>query len=175
MQKALVMTIIGPDRPGLVELVAAMVAEHQGNWLESRMARLGGYFAGVLRVTVPNSRHEQLIGALETLKTRGLTIVINPDEADAGSAAGESRCLEIVGQDRPGIIMNIAQALAQFGVNVEELISETTSAPMSGETLFRATAKLRLPKSCNVGQLQQELEKLAADLIVDVSLREPSS
>ena len=53
MQRLLVMTVIGQDRPGLVESVAALVAENGGNWLESRMSRLGGHFAGILRVEVP--------------------------------------------------------------------------------------------------------------------------
>src|SRR4051812_3506563 len=44
MQIPLVMTIIGPDRPGLVELLASLVAEHGGNWLESRMSHLAGQF-----------------------------------------------------------------------------------------------------------------------------------
>ena len=46
----LVLTLIGPDRPGLVEAVAEVVAAHGGNWLESRMARLAGKFAGILRI-----------------------------------------------------------------------------------------------------------------------------
>jgi glycine cleavage system regulatory protein len=172
MDRALVMTIIGPDRPGLVEMVAEIVAQHQGNWLDSRMARLGGYFAGILRVAVPNSTQAQLVSALETLKSQGLSVKVQPDETSAGAPAGELQCLEVVGQDRPGIVMHIAQALADFGVNVEELESETCSAPMSGETLFRAQATLRLPQSCNVTELQRELEKIAADLIVEVTLSE---
>ena len=53
MQTTLVMTVIGADRTGLVEAVAKVVAEHGGNWLESRMCRLGGEFAGIVRVAVP--------------------------------------------------------------------------------------------------------------------------
>jgi len=52
MLATLVMTVIGADRPGLVQMVAARVADHGGNWLESRMCRLGGQFAGILRVEV---------------------------------------------------------------------------------------------------------------------------
>jgi glycine cleavage system regulatory protein len=175
MEQALVMTIIGPDRPGLVQLVAAMVAEHQGNWLESRMSRLGGYFAGILRVTVPESRRASLVSALETLAWQGLSVIVHPDGPQVHATPGQTRCLEVVGQDRPGIVKSIAQALARFNVNVEELNSETCSAPMSGETLFKANALLHLPAACDLPQLQRELEKIAADLIVDVSLREPGA
>ncbi len=44
----LVLTLIGPDRPGLVEAVAEPIAAHGGNWLESRMAHLAGQFAGIV-------------------------------------------------------------------------------------------------------------------------------
>ena len=60
MQVTLVMTVIGADRPGLVQLVATQVAEHGGNWLESRMCRLGGQFAGILRVEVPTAQRDEL-------------------------------------------------------------------------------------------------------------------
>ena len=59
------MTVIGPDRTGLVDAVAALVTEHGGNWLESRMSRLGGHFAGILRVEAPEEREKGLVAALE--------------------------------------------------------------------------------------------------------------
>jgi glycine cleavage system regulatory protein len=78
--------------------------------------------------------------------------------------------LEIVGQDRPGIVHQIASTLASYGVNVEELETECASAAMSGETLFKAQAKLSIPAVCDSAALGQELEKIAADLIVEISL-----
>ncbi|MFQ5349742.1 MAG: ACT domain-containing protein, partial [Thermoanaerobaculia bacterium] len=42
MQQTLVMTLIGRDRPGLVEALAAIIEEHGGNWEESRMVQLAG-------------------------------------------------------------------------------------------------------------------------------------
>ena len=67
MQRMLVMTVIGPDRTGLVDSVAGLVAEHGGNWLESRMSRLGGHFAGILRVEVPSEKEPALVAALKRL------------------------------------------------------------------------------------------------------------
>jgi glycine cleavage system regulatory protein len=80
--------------------------------------------------------------------------------------------LEIVGQDRPGIVRQISHALAMHGVNVEELESDCSSAAMSGETLFKARATLSIPPSCDVTVLRRELEQIASDLIVDISLAE---
>jgi glycine cleavage system regulatory protein len=172
MQIPLVMTIIGPDRPGLVEPIAGIVADHDGNWLESQMARLGGHFAGILRIQAPANREPGLTQALRALATQGLTVVVHPDRPDAPGRAQFSALLEIMGQDRPGIIRQISRTLATFGVNVEELHTECLSAPMSGETLFKAVAKLRLPADRDAAELRKALEKIASDLLVDISFAE---
>jgi len=172
MQVPLVMTIIGPDRTGLVESVARVVADHGGNWLESRMCRLGGEFAGILRVELPAEKRQALLGALQNLQGAGLTVVVRPGDTPLPTTPGRPAALEIVGHDRPGIVREITSVLARAGVNVEEFFSEVASAPMSGETLFKATARLQLPEGCNLAALKKDLEKIAADLLVDVSFAE---
>ncbi len=163
------MTVIGPDRPGLVESVASIVTEHGGNWLESRMSRLGGQFAGILRVELPAEREQEMTRALSQLDLRNLTVVIHPDREKTAPAAQALSSLEIVGHDRPGIVREISRVLASHGVNVEDLVSERASAAMSGEMLFKAQAKLKIPKSCEVPELRKSLEKIAGDLIVDIT------
>ncbi len=172
MQRALVMTIIGPDRPGLVDSVATLVAEHGGNWVESRMSRLGGQFAGILRVEVPTPKESALVAALQQLAAKQLTVIVHPDRIPPGPPHARLSRLELVGQDRPGIIRQISHALLAHGVNVEELETERSSAPMSGENLFRARARLGIPARCDLDALRKELEKIAADLIVELSLAE---
>lgn len=169
MQHSLVMTVIGDDRPGLVDSVASIVAEHGGNWLESRMSRLGGQFAGIVHVEVPAEKAQPLADALKTLHARGLTVVVHSDRQQPVTAR-RTNVLEIVGQDRPGIVRQISHTLAGFGVNVEEFHTECTSAAMSGETLFKARAILSVPESCDVAELRQNLERIAGDLIVEISL-----
>jgi glycine cleavage system regulatory protein len=170
MQVPLVMTIIGPDRTGLVEAVARVVADHGGNWLESRMCRLGGEFAGILRIEVPAEKKSPLLAALQNIS--GLNIVVRSDDTNISAPGTPQTKLEIVGHDRPGIVREITRALARAGVNVEEFSSEIVSAPMSGETLFKAAARLQLPAGCDLATLKQELEKIAGDLLVDLSLAE---
>lgn len=172
MQRSLVMTMIGPDRPGLVEAVAEIVTKHSGNWLDSRMSRLGGHFAGILRVEFPSEHEQKIVQALRELEARGLSVVIHldhPAEQPAGHRFSE---IEIVGHDRPGIVREISHVLASHGVNVEELDTERGSAAMSGEAIFKARAALRIPKTCDVAKLRRDLERIAADLIVDISLKE---
>ena len=172
MQVPLVMTVIGQDRPGLVESVARLVADHGGNWLESRMCRLGGEFAGILRVRVPRDQEPALVSALQELLAQGLRVVVQSDREPSEPSPSRQATLEVVGQDRPGIVRQIAAALARQQVNVEEFHSECSSAPMSGETLFTARAHLRIPESCNAANLRQELEQIAADLLVDIAFAE---
>ena len=118
MNIPLVMTIISPDRTGLVESLARTVAEHGGNWLESRMCRLGGEFAGILRIEIPAAQKPALLATLQQLQSNGLQIVVRDDQP-AATAAGKQTQLEIVGADRPGIVREITSALARAGVNVE--------------------------------------------------------
>jgi glycine cleavage system regulatory protein len=170
MNRTLVMTIIGPDRPGLVEAVAALVARHGGNWLESRMSRLGGQFAGILRVETPVEQQAALVDALKQLNSAALTVVVQPDEEAGPEVPRCLHLLELTGQDRPGIVRQIAGVLASDGVNVEELETELTSAAMSGETLFHASAKVSFPPNCDVSRVRSKLERIAEDLIVEISL-----
>jgi glycine cleavage system regulatory protein len=170
MQIALVMTVIGKDRTGLIESVARVVEEHGGNWLESRMCRLGGEFAGILRIHVPGEKEKPLVRALQDLREQGLTVSIQSDPGPASAAPGRLFALEILGHDRPGIVHQISAALAHKGVNVEDLKTECTSAPMSGERLFKAAARLQVPESCPINEVQSALEQIAGHLMVDISL-----
>jgi glycine cleavage system regulatory protein len=166
----LVITLVGADRTGLVESVARVVADHGGNWLESRMCRLGGEFAGILRVEIPAEKKSALLAALQ--KISSLNVVVQPSQSAVAATSGRQTKLEIVGSDRPGIVREITRALARANVNVEEFFSELVSAPMSGETLFKASARLQLPEHCDLAALKRDLEKIAADLLVDVSFAE---
>jgi len=167
----LVMTVIGADRPGIVQLVAARVADHGGNWVESRMCNLCGQFAGILRVEVPVERADALVGALQRLDTEGLRITVHAEARKLAVPAGSSATLELVGQDRPGILRTVSGVLANHGVNVEELASECVSAPMGGGSLFQARATVRLPETADLGAVRADLEKIAADLMVDLNLK----
>lgn len=172
MQSQLVLTLIGKDRPGLVDALASVVADHGGNWLDSRMCHLGGEFAGILRIELPADRETDLTDALAKLDAQGLQVVVRNDRAEA-AASQAGATIEIVGQDRPGIVKQISKALAQHQVNVEELHTERTSAPMSGEMLFQAAIEVTAPVGCDMGALRQSLEKIAADLMVEIKFKEP--
>lgn len=171
MAISLVLTVIGPDRPGLVDALASAVAGHGGNWLESRMCRLGGQFAGIVRVEVPASQEHGFRQAVKEMGLSGLQVGVTRDEGGAGGGApARTMVLDIVGNDRPGIVRQISHALAARGVNVEELQTERTSAPWTGEPLFEAKLRIHLPEGCAPADLRADLEKITSDLMVDFTL-----
>ena len=168
----LVLTVNGPDRPGLVETLSQVVANHRGSWLESRMARLAGQFAGVLRVSVPDDQVDALNRALRALEIECLTVGVEYSEPEPPPSDARELRLEIIGSDRPGIVHDISQALADRGINVDELRTEIMSAPMSGELLFLANAELMVPADLDLDLLRKDLEALAHELMVDIDLDE---
>jgi glycine cleavage system regulatory protein len=169
MRTSLVLTVIGDDRPGIVEQLSDRVLAAGANWEESRMARLAGKFAGLLRVSVDAERAEALAASLHSVGSGGLKVVVERS-AEAVAASFRTLRLELLGNDHPGIIRDISRVLAQHHVNIEELETDITSAPMSGDALFRARAHLRIPSTITLDELRGLLEALAGELMVDVAL-----
>ena len=179
-----ILTLIGPDRPGLVEVVAERVVACGGNWMASRMAHLGGKFAGIAHVAVPETQIDALKQELAALETDGLVVDIEsagtPSANAAEVAAVETKTprqflLQVVGGDRPGIVRELSGVLAASGINVESLATEYTAAPMSGGPLFRADVQFALPATVSLDQLRSDVEAVAGDLMVDFSPVSPLS
>jgi glycine cleavage system regulatory protein len=167
---SLILTVVGPDRPGLVRALSEAVAARGGSWLESRMARLAGQFAGIVLVEAP----ESLLDDLRALESQGLRIGVQGGVAGTvlAAAAEPALALEVVGNDRPGIVRDIAQIMAENGVNIEELTTGVVSASFSGEPLFRVTAKVRAPSEAAVDAVRAGLERLGNELMVDIQATE---
>lgn len=171
MLTSLVLTIVGPDRPGLVNLISERATAHGANWLESRMANLAGQFAGIVLLQVPTEKIDALVQSIEACATQGLRVTAL--RGAAGNPGGMRRLhLELVGQDRPGIVRDISGVLARHGVSIDELVTDRVSGSMSGENLFRAQARLQVPAHVETRVLRGVIEDLANDLMVDVTLDE---
>lgn len=166
----LVLTVIAEDQPGLVECLAKCIAEHGGNWLESRMSRMAGQFAGILRVAVPAQAHADLSEALQQLEQQGIRVLFAQSGAEP-ERSWRMIQLQLVGNDRAGIVRDITQLLARHGVNLESLDTDVLPAPMTNELLFRADARLAVPTELSLDDLQEHLETLADDLMVELKLQ----
>jgi len=171
MQDTLVLTVIGPDRPGIVEAVSKAIEGNGGNWLASRMCNLGGQFAGILSLEVPSERKQALLEALGALSGEGMEAIVHEGLArEQQVPCPRLATLEVVGHDRQGIVKRIARTLAAKGINVEELTSERSSAPMSGEMIFTARIKICVPEGGDMDALRKDIEAIESDLMVDVIL-----
>jgi glycine cleavage system regulatory protein len=169
MQIHLVLTVIGRDRPGLVSAVSETIAAGGGNWLDTRMARLSGQFAGMLLVAIAPEKADALVASLRKMEAQGLRFIIEKCDEPA-QIAGRTLRLELVGLDRPGIIREISSVLASQNVSIVELESERVSGSFSGEAMFKANALLTLPDDLDVEDLRESLEALANELMVDLAL-----
>ena len=174
MRTSLVLTVIGTDRPGIVEQLSDQVLAVGANWEESRMARLAGKFTGLLRISVDSEHADRLANGLRTLAAGDLTVVVERSP-DVDVSRFRSLSVELVGNDRPGIVRDISRVLASHGVNIEELETEVTSAAMSGEPVFRAHLRVRLPESTTSTDIRNILEAMADNLMVDLSFVERDS
>ena len=168
MHTSLVLTVIGDDKPGIVDELSDRVLAAGANWEESSMARLAGKFVGLLRVSVPAERADGLATDLRALRARGLTIVVEGSHTPKPVASRRLR-LSVVGNDRPGIVRDIARTLVGLQINIETLDTSVQNAPMSGEPLFRADASLHVPDAVSLDRLRQALEALAGELMVDLT------
>ncbi|GAB3308021.1 glycine cleavage system transcriptional repressor [Haliea atlantica] len=170
MESAFIVTFIGDDRPGLVEAVSSAIERSGGNWLESRLSQLGGKFAGLVLVNLPESAGPGLEETLRGLADSGLSVRVTPAASEVAPRGERRVTLTVVGPDRPGIVREISRALAAEQLNVVEMESEVSSAPMSGEQLFHACIEAELPAGATLEALQGALDSVADAMTLDIDL-----
>lgn len=166
-----ILTIISQDKPGIIESIARIVAEHEGNWLESRLTQLAGKFAGVVRLQIDQSQQIALTQALHALRAQHITVLVDEGEETQSKDVVQLASFHAVGADRPGIVREISQAFAYYKINVKELNTQYTSMPYSGEPLFEAEGKLQIPEKFPLYELEEKLDQIANHLAVDISIK----
>jgi methionyl-tRNA formyltransferase len=169
---SLVVSVSGPDRPGIVSLLSDRAHRHGANWAASHMANLAGEFAGTVHFEVPRENAEALATALCGLESSGLRIVVARSEGARTPAGLRGVELELVGDDHPGIIRSLSNMLAQRGVSIEDMHTEIGGHAGSGKPTFKVRARLLVPKALPTDVLRRELEALATEMMVDIGLGE---
>jgi glycine cleavage system regulatory protein len=171
MNQSVILTVVGSDRPGLTRAIADAVYAAGGNWLESHLSRLGGKYVGSVLVDLPADRLGELESAARAIDAVGLSVAIVPAAAEGERAAGQPLGIEIVGQDRPGIVREVTTVLAGLDVNIEDFTTEIEGSAWSGAPLFRGRAKLLLPASVSTDQLREALERISGEIMVDFTMQ----
>ena len=172
MSNPLVFTFVGADKPGLVEKLSQTVAAHGGNWLESRMSELAGQFAGIVKVEVGKDQSAALRAALLALCEPRFSVVVAESSTEPSTGNYRELRLTIVGNDRPGIMREVSHALAARNISVSEMDTSITSAPMSGDPLFEATARIQVPQKLDLDELNAQLDTIANTLTVHIDLEQ---
>jgi len=171
MRCTLVLGVMSEDRTGILNALSAVITKHGGEWTESKMVTMAGKFAGISVVELPCRFQEAFEADLNALIAQGIRVWVERTELPADLVCQEFH-LEMVGQDRPGIIREITGLLAQRGINLEALESRIESASMSGEMLFIGSATLQVPENIDLAHLQDDFEALANEMMVDFKLSE---
>ncbi|MCC5886382.1 MAG: glycine cleavage system protein R [Gammaproteobacteria bacterium] len=169
--RALVITCVGPDRPGLVGALTGVIAQGGGNIQDSRMALLGGEFAIIMLVDVAADRHSDLQAGLEThAEAAGLVIGVRDTRRPAASAPGRSYRVRADTMDHPGIVQQIAAFFASQQCNIAELETSTWAAPHTGTTMFTLDMQVTVPATLASRVLREAFDQFCLDTDLDASL-----
>jgi methionyl-tRNA formyltransferase len=169
---SLVVTVMGPDRPGIVSMLSDRAQRHGASWAASRLAHLAGEFAGMVHFEVPRENADALTHALRALESSGLRLVIARGEGAGAPAGLRGIDLELVGEDRLGIVSNLTRILTEAGISIEHIHTEIVGAKGGGKATFKVAAHLLVPKALSADELRRKLELLANEMTLDIALGE---
>jgi len=135
------------------------------------MSSLAGQFAGILLASVPADKADACVKELHELKDGGLCITAHISSAVPGMEETYEYTLDLIGNNRKGIVHDITTILTNHAVNVHKLETSVEGASMGGGDLFKAKARLIVPVSVDIDVLESELEDMANELMVDIRLK----
>jgi glycine cleavage system transcriptional repressor len=166
-----VLTAVGPDYPGLVDVVTSFVLESGGNLEDSRMVNLHGQFAMMLLVAGSTDAVAALRDGLPSLqKKAGVHAQLQPATAAPSAIAALPCRITAWAMDHPGLMKSVSHLLAGLGVNIESAETSLSSAPHTGTPLFTMQMVVSVPGSTPVAELREQLGRLCDDLNIDWSL-----
>lgn len=167
MEHSLVLTVMGPDRKGILAKISDIIDNHGGSWFESKVARFAGQFTGILKFDCPDERHDELLAALELVD--GIQVKVVRDYAEVPKRVTKRLAFNILGNHRPGLMRQVATAISKVGANIEELISERDSFPQAGHILFRAIGSVEVVEDFDEKRIEDVLHDIGADLSVTIT------
>ncbi len=145
--KQLVITAVGPDRPGLVHELSGFLHAAGANLADSRMVNLRGQFAVILLAEVDDARAAAVEKDTPPFgESIGLNVTVWPDEDESDDArTGQSYRLKTSAMDQPGIVHRITNLLHKRNVNIEELQTRLEPGTYSGSPRFAMEMTISAP------------------------------
>jgi len=170
MNKHIILSVIGPDRPGIVSNISKIVKSHSGNIDKSRMVRLGNFFTIMVLITI---NQDELANLTKELNNDSDYEVSINDLGDYTNKQNNNDIytIHLDAVDNEGLVYKITNELAELNINIEELETNKTNAPMSGLALFSLIAKISQPE-LNYEILKEKMAILASELDVNITLKD---
>ena len=166
MKKNIILSIIGSDKPGIVSDISKIVKNHSGNIEKSRMIRLGDFFTIMVLISIDENHIANLQSKLSDLSN--YQVSIHETEKNPIDNLDENiHTVHLNGIDNEGLVYKVTNELAKLDINIEELKTDRTNAPMSGLALFSLTAKIKHPE-LNYEILKKKMDALADELEVNI-------
>jgi glycine cleavage system transcriptional repressor len=170
----LVLSALGPDRPGLVAEITEYLTARGANVEDSRMAVLGGEFGVLVLVSGVPAAIEKIEAerAALTAKT-GLELLVRRTKSpeDHRRAASVPCLVTAEALDHEGIVRAVSRALHGAGVNIVSLETSAYQAPVTGSPLFRLEARVDLPANATVSKLRKAMDIVAEAENLDIEVR----
>lgn len=171
MNKSLVISALGNDKPGIVNELSKAILDQGGNISESRMTVLGGEFAMMLLVTGNNECIDNIISKLEeTGQNLNLTLIAKETQSQESNDKRLPYQITVVSMDHPGIVHNISDFLSNRDLNIEEIETKTYPAAHTGTPMFSLDMTISVPADSSVRSLRDEFIIFCDDLNLDASL-----
>lgn len=167
----LVITAVGPDRPGLVDHLTRELGKFDCNIADSRMVNLRGQFAIVMLVQMPDDQAPPLRQALAQAGAQvGLRIDLAEARQQADVRAGVPYRIRTYAMDQAGLVHQISHLLHEHEVNIEDLTTRLEHGPHTGTPLFSMDMIVTVPPHIRLASVRADLEALCARLNCDLDI-----
>jgi len=163
---SLIISAVGSDRPGIVSELSGTITSHGGNIEKSRMTRLGSDFTIIMLVTVDPKWEESLVIALQAINELSITT----KGTEPNTVAGENCQISLSGADNEGIVKVLSKYLEEKSINIIEMDTHISQAPISGSPLFNLNASVSIPGEVDGRDIQSDLSQIAQELGVEIHL-----
>lgn len=166
MQSAFVISVLAPDRPGIIADVSGAIYELGGNLEAMSQTTIQGWFTMLTRVTFPEGvDQESVTERIEA--SAGCEVMVCPDSngAKAVQVSGEPYVLTVIGDDKPGIVRRLSCCCAERGVNIDDVWNEVREGRFV--TIFHVT----VPRDVDAKDFRHDLELAGTAIGVSITLQ----
>ena len=161
----LIISAIGSDRPGIVSELTEIITKHGGNIEESRMTRLEADFTVIMLVKVDPKWEESLLVVLQGIKD----LIITTKSTESNTVISSENCqISLNGADNEGIVNVLSKYLTEKTINILDMKTHISNAPISGAPLFNLMAITTIPDNTDIAETQSDLTYIAHKLGVEI-------